>query len=1422
MAGDKKVSSPSDAKPNVDIVFVHGLNGDPHNTWTAENSKVFWPSQILPPILIDEKPRVLVYGYDAHVASFTDGASNDKIHNHAEQLIAALQSDRRIRKATERPIVWVAHSLGGLVVKNALIYSSEIRGIKTEHLRSVFVSTYGILFLGTPHHGSDIAQWGNRLEWICSVMLPKKVVDTQPQLVDALKTNNETLQVIDRQFIQIMSRFHIYFFHEGKPTDLKGTLRVIVDETSASPTVQDVERAVIQADHSHICKFENEHAPGFDLVVEGIQRYAEQAPAIITQRWNAEKKERSTIVQAEAAELYLKATPRTDSSTTLGDSSLGNSLMSLTGSNSKPDLRNTAAATPDSQPSKPSEPYFIVPPGFRPNTFFVGMDKELQDLDRRLFDKRRNDGTACVLVHGQPGSGKSHLARQYVNKNRKKFGGGVFWIVSHLKEESVVRDGSTRGPSRDQAFEAIYQKAVARESPDAGTKLNKAGQSFIASVKAWFESRQEWLIVFDGVTVETDADVTELAKFVPDSRNSSLIYVSRQRNLESKQRLLRPYAIRVPVLKVDDARKLLLNELHIKKPTEDQIHHAAKLVQQVDCLPLAIDAISHRIADTHEPLMRYSMKSFSTNPKLEGTYNQILDDMRRLNHMEAWNLINLLAFFGQHVPVEMIHLGIRDFRHIPIKSGGVVGKSDLNETLGTLMRHALLERNEPDSDTSSSRDSLVEPEPIDMLKMVLLGAPIDIRNSHSVVQKFCRDSLNSREMLPEWLQQATQLLQRSYHNADSKIREKERPARVSDYRYYLVHCRQLYEHAQSYESKNQSLAPIRADLEPLLETIEDQIRLLEPGSSQESVNKICQVSIFDRTTSSSDSVPSVLSGNEARTPSHRPSPLPLAYETLWGTDARKPSLESPASIGRARTPRILGHSPYQGFYDDFGYESDREVPRHTSEPMRKNLSEATEMAPANESESREDGWQVVPSNRRQKNPRIGRDLGSFRPTPARATRAEVDRRSVTGFVARSSDRSMNRRSEATTALSEVHSRSPSRRSLAENVTSLWQRRPLASTTDSQRSWANVAAGQDRHPRVQPIPPAPAPAIVPASASPNHASGRHGDPFSSPLASVMHQGARESLANSTEVTMRSGHKVSPAPYPVPSLEYSPSPSQPRYLNNENYYNPPPVVGPNPSRMPYDSTNDNMDDRLSISSKRRLPDEFRSDVQPTLYPTSSPSHPRSQSQHTSPYPPYEAYYPVPSIPAGYSSQPMSRDNSHQSHISAAETEPVQFRPPFTPPVGGNFAIEPSSPRDRGLDGGPLRNSPRSDQALPVASNRTSPRDLSQSYPGPGGWSHQRDDSHPMSRSSSGPGVAIEDNHGYGLGIVPFDGQLRFGDHNPISVDEARQRTYQWESKLAREQLSSRSQDRGKGVPYPDGAALRAYPELDLIPTRSNPDV
>lgn len=58
-------------------------------------------------------------------------------------------------------------------------------------------------------------------------MMPSKIVDTNPDLVNALKSNNETLQNIDRQFIQLIDLFHIYYFHEAKPTSLKGTYKFV-------------------------------------------------------------------------------------------------------------------------------------------------------------------------------------------------------------------------------------------------------------------------------------------------------------------------------------------------------------------------------------------------------------------------------------------------------------------------------------------------------------------------------------------------------------------------------------------------------------------------------------------------------------------------------------------------------------------------------------------------------------------------------------------------------------------------------------------------------------------------------------------------------------------------------------------------------------------------------------------------------------------------------------------------------------------------------------------------------------------------------------------------------------------------------------------------------------------------------------------
>lgn len=328
--GLTKVWSPPE--PLVDIVFVHGLNGHPYNTWSTHNPEIFWPTDLLPAALEDQRCRILTYGYDAQVTAFTDGASKDKIHNHAEHLASRLVANRSLKKALERPIIFVCHSLGGLVVKRCLIHSKNVRHAHTERQRSIFVSTYGVLFLGTPHNGSDIAKWGSLLERISHAVLPKKFMDSQPQLVKALKTDNETLLNINRLFIEIIGRFHIYFFHESKPMDFKGTRMMIVEEGSAAPVIEGVERMGIERDHSHMCKFETDNAPGYEVVAEALQRYAQDAPSLISTRWEEERRIRDLEKREAARELLrdsgsaFNLTPQSESAQASQANSVGNSM----------------------------------------------------------------------------------------------------------------------------------------------------------------------------------------------------------------------------------------------------------------------------------------------------------------------------------------------------------------------------------------------------------------------------------------------------------------------------------------------------------------------------------------------------------------------------------------------------------------------------------------------------------------------------------------------------------------------------------------------------------------------------------------------------------------------------------------------------------------------------------------------------------------------------------------------------------------------------------------------------------------------------------------------------------------------------------------------------------------------------------------
>lgn len=90
----------------------------------------------------------------------------------------------------DRPVVWVCHSMGGLIVKgivNQALKSSDPK------IRKIGENTKGIIFLGTPHRGSAIAKYSQQTALLWPTI---EVKDMEENSKELLKLNDEFLKNI--------------------------------------------------------------------------------------------------------------------------------------------------------------------------------------------------------------------------------------------------------------------------------------------------------------------------------------------------------------------------------------------------------------------------------------------------------------------------------------------------------------------------------------------------------------------------------------------------------------------------------------------------------------------------------------------------------------------------------------------------------------------------------------------------------------------------------------------------------------------------------------------------------------------------------------------------------------------------------------------------------------------------------------------------------------------------------------------------------------------------------------------------------------------------------------------------------------------------------------------------------------------------
>ncbi|KAI9855703.1 MAG: hypothetical protein M1813_009665 [Trichoglossum hirsutum] len=249
-------SSP-DKNYTVDIVAVHGLGGDWEGTWTDDNGKLW-----LRDFLARDIPaaRVMSYGYNSTTV-FSKAITD--INDEAAMLLARLDGKRREDEEKTRPIIFVAHSLGGIVVKKALVLAHE----RSSHYGDLLDSVHGCVFFGVPHRGADTAYW---LNFAASILKVAQLgTGTNTNYLAPLQRNSAAFADISQQFIERGGPLQIRTFLEGEKTSgLK-----IVDKASAQLGLpNEIAVTIAGADHRTMCRFSDAESQKYSLVKDALGR----------------------------------------------------------------------------------------------------------------------------------------------------------------------------------------------------------------------------------------------------------------------------------------------------------------------------------------------------------------------------------------------------------------------------------------------------------------------------------------------------------------------------------------------------------------------------------------------------------------------------------------------------------------------------------------------------------------------------------------------------------------------------------------------------------------------------------------------------------------------------------------------------------------------------------------------------------------------------------------------------------------------------------------------------------------------------------------------------------------------------------------------------------------------------------------------
>ncbi|KAI0454274.1 hypothetical protein F5B21DRAFT_524948 [Xylaria acuta] len=560
-----------DGELDVDILLIAGISTPNAESWVFSSPD--WLSGVLPERSKRARVMVFDYGLSLNDADFT---CQDFLLQ-GDVLLRAL-SDLRSECET-RPLFNICHSLGGLILKQALCIANE----QPYQHGSILNAVAGVIFLGTLHAGQYD---GETLS--CLLTLLAKTNNMKRINISEERAAHERTMLgqLATRFEAIQLRSSVLTVWENEMTRVsEGLLKskmVLLTEKRLCAVHSPLERFLsLPLDHASLCKIELADQDSQQQIRNFMIESLTEAPELIAARLEAMEFRYATTSNYSPIDSEFLTMPPAQNMPP------DSTLMAVAGSVEPdyemiPHFQDKVQRRP-----KPQLPCIYLDTQDR-GRIFHGRQSVLDAVRDALLPvgkaKRDSPDLRQFALCGLGGVGKTEVAMEFALRFKNSFD-AIFWIHSDetAKLDECFQNISVRLglETADEAHSQVVSRSIVKGWLANPTKTDIDTDVDINPITSP-DKDASWLIIFDNAD-----DPKLLGDYWPDGSGSVLI-TSRD-PLAKRLFSTRSSGMDLEPLSDEDGGALLLRLTESdESPVEDAESIARNISQDLAGLPLAI------------------------------------------------------------------------------------------------------------------------------------------------------------------------------------------------------------------------------------------------------------------------------------------------------------------------------------------------------------------------------------------------------------------------------------------------------------------------------------------------------------------------------------------------------------------------------------------------------------------------------------------------------------------------------------------------------------------------------------------------------------------------------------------------------------------------------------------------------------------